>query len=242
MKTALVWMFLLACLAGGVAAAADAPPPAPAKKIDWAKMNAADRKKHMQDVVLPEMKKLFSSVDAFKYGDMTCETCHGPKPSETSFKMPNPALVKLPPPMDRTGFMALHQKKSAMTNFMGNQVKPAMAALLGLDPWTPSNTTGFGCYACHVQAGDPEVGKEPALAKEPAFSAEGGGLKEAKLMESDGNGADTGSAKRKSPTAVAAKTGGSKAKAKAKAKTKTAKTTKTAKKKAASTRAKRSKA
>jgi len=228
-------MFVLACLAGSVAAATDAPPPAPAKKIDWAKMNAADRKQHMQNVVLPEMKKLFSSVDAFKYGDMTCETCHGPKPTETNFKMPNPALVKLPPPMDRTGFMALHQKKSAMTTFMGNQVKPAMAALLGLEPWTPSNTNGFGCYACHAQEGDAKMGKEPAVAagKEPATVTDSGGMKQAKLVESDRHGTDARSGKNKSAKLKAAKAAGSKAKARAK--------TKSAKKKAASTRAKKSK-
>lgn len=165
----------------GVSAAADQSAPAPGKpggettlavgpklparsKIDWEKMNGAERKKYMKATVLPEMKKLFVGFDK-KYKSMTCLTCHGEKAVENKFKMPNGELPKLPAPTDRQGFMALQQKKPEVVKFMGTQVKPAMANLLNLDEWTPANPKGFGCYGCHTQSGAPAA---PATAPAPA--------------------------------------------------------------------------
>jgi len=198
MKTAVVW---IVCLSGFVYLAAGAA--VAGENIDWAKMNAADRKKHMQDTVLPEMKKKFVAADASRFADMTCETCHGAKAEARQYKMPNPELVKLPPPMDKAGFTALHQKNPAMAKFMGNEVKPAMTALLGLEPWTPSNSNGFGCYNCHTREGETATlgkanmgagagtgpAKEPAPDKEPSVTKTEGGLKQANLLDADAAGA-----------------------------------------------------
>src|SRR5207249_1245234 len=68
------------------------------------------------------------------------------------YKMPNPDLPKLPPPTDRAAFMALAEKKPEMTKFMGTQVKPHVAKLLGLAEFNVATKTGFGCYACHTKA------------------------------------------------------------------------------------------
>ncbi|HVZ85601.1 MAG TPA: hypothetical protein VHG72_01430 [Polyangia bacterium] len=129
--------------------ATTAPKLPPRATINWDKMSEADRKKYMKTKVLPEMKKLFSAYDK-KYKDMTCMTCHGSKAAENKFKMPTPELPKLPAPTDRAGFMALQQKKPDVVKFMGTQVKPAVANLLNLDEWAPSNPKGFGCYGCHT--------------------------------------------------------------------------------------------
>ena len=121
------------------------------KKIDWAKMDANAKKKYMKSTVFPEMKKLFVAVDKKHYASMNCQTCHGEKAVENKFKMPNASLPKLPQPTDRAGFMALQQKKPEIVKFMGTQVKPTMAALLGEKEWEPSNPEGFGCYDCHTK-------------------------------------------------------------------------------------------
>ena len=145
------------------------------KKIDWAKMDENAKKKYMKSTVLPEMKKLFVAVDKKHYSNMGCQTCHGEKPAENKFKMPNPCLPKLPQPTDRAGFMALQQKKPEIVKFMGTQVKPTMAALLGKKEWEPSNPEGFGCYACHTQeaaAGAPAPA--PAAGKPGAPAAPAG--------------------------------------------------------------------
>jgi hypothetical protein len=145
-------------------------PKLPARsKIDWEKMNADQRKKYMKTAVLPAMKKLFVGVDK-KYKSMTCLTCHGEKAADNKFKMPNPELPKLPAPTDRARFMALQQKKPDVVKFMGTQVKPAMANLLNIDEWTPTNPKGFGCYGCHTSEG----GAAAAPAAAPAQPAGAG--------------------------------------------------------------------
>ena len=157
------------------AAHAVPPPPSPSpaattaatKKMDWEKMSMAQRKAYMKATVLPEMKKVFVAFDAKKYQDMTCQTCHGDKATDTKFRMPNPQLPKLPPPTDQPGFMALMQQHPEMAKFMGSEVKPKMAALLGLPEAGPNKPKGFSCYWCHAKASatDPAKG---APAKVPA--------------------------------------------------------------------------
>ena len=168
--------FSLVSLSVAVAAGPEAAPApkAPAAKIDWEKMSKADRKKYMKTTVLPEMKKLFVAVDAKHYAKFNCQTCHGSKATEVKFKMPSAELPKLPAPTDRAGFMALQQKKPDVVKFMGTQVKPKMAELLGLAEWTPTSQTGFGCYGCHQQ----QTGEAPA-AKDPAAAKDGAGAKPA---------------------------------------------------------------
>jgi hypothetical protein len=140
------------------------------KKIDWAKMDEKAKKKYMKTTVLPEMKKLFVAVDKKHYSSMNCETCHGKNAPDKKFKMPNADLPKLPQPTDRAGFMALQQKKPEIVKFMGTQVKPTMAALLGVAEWEPSNPKGFGCYNCHTQEG---AAAAPAPATPPAAAKPG---------------------------------------------------------------------
>jgi hypothetical protein len=195
MKTFATMSFGLACLIGTAAVAAEgaaapkaeAPkadaPAAPSaeavaagKKIDWAKMDVAAKKKYMKVTVAPTMKKLFMAFDKKAYSKMNCETCHGKKAADNKFKMPNAELPKLPQPTDRAGFMALQQKKPEAAKFMGTQVKPTMAALLGKPEWSPTNPEGFGCYQCHTKeetaAAAPPVGG-PAAAPKPG-AAPGG--------------------------------------------------------------------
>jgi hypothetical protein len=149
----------------GAAPTAPAPTasaPAPAAKIDWEKMKIGERKKYMKSTVLPEMKKVFAAFDPKTYGKVTCETCHGKGAVEKKYKMPNPDLPKLPGPTDRAAFMALAQKKPDAVKFMGTQVKPKMAALLGEAEWSPANPKGFACYECHTHEEGPAAGAKEA--------------------------------------------------------------------------------
>jgi hypothetical protein len=138
------------------------------KKIDWSKMDENAKKKYMKSTVLPEMKKLFVAVDKKHYSNMSCQTCHGEKAVENKFKMPNPTLPKLPQPTDRAGFMALQQKKPDIVKFMGTQVKPTMAALLGKTEWSPTAPEGFGCYNCHTKEEAAAAPPPPAMGKPAA--------------------------------------------------------------------------
>lgn len=129
--------------------ASAASPAVPAKaKIDWDKMTKDERKKYMRATVLPAAKKTFAAYDAKKYSKVTCATCHGEGATTNgTFKMPNPELPKLPKTPE--GFKELADKKPDMMKFMGQTVKPSVAALLGEEQWTPQNPKGFGCIGCH---------------------------------------------------------------------------------------------
>jgi len=140
------------------------------KKIDWAKMDENAKKAYMKKTVLPTMKKLFVAFDKKRYGGMGCPTCHGEKAAEKKFKMPNAELPKLPSDKDRAGFMALQQKKPEAVKFMGTQVKPTMAALLGVPEWTMTNQSGFGCYQCHTKEAA-AAAPPPSMTGKPAAPA-----------------------------------------------------------------------
>jgi len=173
--------------AAPAAAAPAAPSPeavAAGKSINWDTADAKAKKAHMKKFVLPQMKKLFAAVDK-KYAKMNCDTCHGKKAAENKFKMPSAELPVLPAPTDRAGFMAVAQKKPEVVKFMGTQVKPTMAALIGKAEWTETNPKGFGCYGCHTHEGGAAPaapaaappaapGAKPGAAA-PAAPAKGGG-------------------------------------------------------------------
>ena len=135
-------------------------------------MSTDEKKAYMKKTVLPTMKKLFVAVDKKHYAAMNCQTCHGKKAAENKFKMPSAELPKLPQPTDQAGFMALQQKKPEVVKFMGTQVKPTMAKLLGKPEWEPNNPTGFGCYGCHTKM---ETAAAPSPPMPPATKPAAGG-------------------------------------------------------------------
>src|SRR5262245_41366201 len=143
---------------------ASAPPPATATaagagaagkvvgppEVAWADMPKDQRLEYMKSVVLPRMKQVFTNFNPDRYSKMNCVTCHGDSAAEGSFKMPNPKLPKLPTSPD--GFKKLVADKPAVMDFMKNEVKPKMAALLGAPEYNPETKSGFGCMECHTMA------------------------------------------------------------------------------------------
>jgi hypothetical protein len=138
------------------------PPPAPAAgaqqvvgppEVAWKDMTKEQKGRFMKAVVVPKMKPLFNSFDPEMFQKVDCATCHGTDAKSKGFKMPNPELFVLPgTPAE---FAELAQKKPKWIKFMGEQVKPQMAALLGLknfDPRAP-DPAAFGCHNCHTTKG-----------------------------------------------------------------------------------------
>jgi len=133
------------------AATTSAPaPPATAPAPGWAEMGKQDRIDYMKTVVLPRMKQAFVNFCPDRFGKMNCMTCHGDSAADGSFKMPNPRLPKLPATPE--GFKKLAADKPAFMEFMKNEVKPKMAALLGMPEYNPETKDGFGCMECHTMA------------------------------------------------------------------------------------------
>jgi hypothetical protein len=104
----------------------------------------------MKSAVLPRMKVAFTNFSPDRFSNMNCVTCHGDSAADGSFKMPNPRLPQLPSTSD--GFKKLAAEKPAVMEFMKNEVKPKMAALLGMPDWNPETKSGFGCTECHTTA------------------------------------------------------------------------------------------
>ncbi|HMJ11357.1 MAG TPA: hypothetical protein VK524_08110 [Polyangiaceae bacterium] len=116
-------------------------------KVKFDDLSKDQQKAYMKDVVLPKMKETFLSLNAKRYADMNCMTCHGPDAKKGKFEMPNPKLPKLDP---KDNFKA-HAKEAEVVKFMAERVVPEMAALLGEEPYDPAKQEGFGCFDCHVK-------------------------------------------------------------------------------------------
>ena len=165
-RTSIVLALVLTSAAG----CGDAPPPralsgtgggtgmvggereAPPTKanITWKTMSKAERTQYMKDVVTPRMGEMFRAFDAKVFARFDCTTCHGQSAGEGSYTMPNQALATLPG--NAMGFRALMHDKPEWMRFMGRQVRPQMAALLGLDEVDMRNPKPdqFGCRNCHT--------------------------------------------------------------------------------------------
>ncbi len=63
--------------------------------------------------------------------------------------MPNPELPKLD--LTPAGMKTMHAKFAPMVEFMGKQVLPTMASLVGEQPYDPKTQQGFGCLECHTK-------------------------------------------------------------------------------------------
>jgi hypothetical protein len=124
----------------------EGPPPRP-----WAELSDEDKKAYMREVVLPKMKPLMEGFDPKEFGKVTCATCHGPAGAEKRYEMPSAALHKLPKPGDAAGWARERTRHGPMLEFMGRDVTPTMARLLGKPVFDPGAGTGeFGCTACHT--------------------------------------------------------------------------------------------
>jgi hypothetical protein len=128
-------------------APADAAAPGPAK-VKFDDLSEDQQKQYMKDVVLPQMKETFLSLNAKRYANMNCVTCHGESAKKGEFEMPNPKLPKLDP----TDNFKAHMKHDAeVVKFMAERVVPEMAKLLDEEPYDPTTERGFGCFECHVK-------------------------------------------------------------------------------------------
>src|SRR5690606_23241523 len=114
----------------------------------WPDMTHEQRLAHMQSVVMPKMKEVFTGHDATRFASFSCATCHGPEAKDHNFEMPSPHLPALDP---SDGFAAHKAADPATTEWMMTSVMPAMVEALGVAPYDPETHQGFGCFGCHQQ-------------------------------------------------------------------------------------------
>ena len=128
---------------------ANASHAAPGPPKPWATMKKPERKKYMEDVVLPKMKVLLREFYDQRFGVVKCVTCHGAGVKNETYKMPNPKLPQLP--TDDAGWADLRKHQGDIVRFMETKVKPTMAALIGEQPSGPGVKHGFDCTECHTR-------------------------------------------------------------------------------------------
>lgn len=116
----------------------------------WARMNAQQRGQYMAQSVMPVMTEMLHAYDSTRYADVTCATCHGANARAVHFHMPN-TLPTLPA-FGSPEATAWHQRDPRMFQFMGERMVPAMAQLLGQQPFNMQTHQGFGCGGCHPHA------------------------------------------------------------------------------------------
>jgi hypothetical protein len=119
--------------------------------VAYKDMDKKQRGAYMKKVVLPRARELFSAFDP-KLPEVGCKTCHGDGVADHTFKMPNPKIKPLP--NTEEAFMAWVSKDkdaARWAKFMGEQLTPEMAKLVGKQPFDPKTKTGeFSCGACHT--------------------------------------------------------------------------------------------
>jgi hypothetical protein len=148
-RLATVLLFVVAACgskAKGPAAPTDKPAAAALPDLPFEKLTQEQRGQFMKEKVMPAMEPIFASH--LKAGEkFTCKTCHGTSVDKEVFDMPNADIVAL-------NFADMSKYKKEDLEWMGKQVKPAMAKLLGMPEFEPEHPDpkAFGCLQCHTQA------------------------------------------------------------------------------------------
>lgn len=97
----------------------------------------------MVEYVMPGMQPVFAQSP-----DFSCKTCHGAEQVDNrAFAHPNQYLPRLE---FKDGKMTSFETHPEVSQFMAEKVLPAMAQIMGKEPYTPENPTGFGCSGCHA--------------------------------------------------------------------------------------------
>jgi hypothetical protein len=151
---------IAAAACGGIAAACGGTQPAPSTPAvppasqsaappqkSWTDMNHDERLLLMKTGVFPRMQEAFQKLDAKRFADFSCKTCHGEGVKEKTFDMPNPQLPKLDPKGDFKAEMDVHPD---VTKFMMTTVVPTVSGILGIPQYDPATKKGFGCHNCHT--------------------------------------------------------------------------------------------
>jgi hypothetical protein len=106
-----------------------------------ADMTKEQKAAFMKQRVVPAMAPVFQGFSE-DFADFSCETCHGP-----DYKLPKEVLPEL---VMKDGQITAFAEAPEASKFMAEQVVPAMAQALGLEPYNPETHQGFGCGGCHA--------------------------------------------------------------------------------------------
>jgi mono/diheme cytochrome c family protein len=150
MKFACVLLLVPALAACGSKSSSATSPQADNAKVvlpdvPFDQLDQDQRVEFMKQKVVPAMEPVFKNHDPKEYAEFGCQTCHGKQAAQGHFDMPTTDIPKL-------SFKDMSKFKPEDLEWMGKEVKPAMAKLLGrpeFDPEKP-DPKAFGCQNCHT--------------------------------------------------------------------------------------------
>lgn len=125
------------------------------EELVWSEMNMAQRKQHMELVVLPIAGSVFQSWRPGEYDEIGCSLCHGQGAASEDYNMPTAHLPRL------SGELFLGQEfrdHPETTGLKLDRLVPEMAAALGKSEFSLITRSGFGCYSCHLGPDGPKFG------------------------------------------------------------------------------------
>ncbi len=100
----------------------------------------------MAACMLPEIAPLVQAIDPSRYADFSCTNCHGDDLAGGTYAMPGAIELDWAAAGTwGTDFYDVATETGAMT-----EVARTAALLLGYEPISPTNPTGFRCSNCHV--------------------------------------------------------------------------------------------
>lgn len=99
----------------------------------------------MGSCFLPETTATMQAIDADKFASFTCSNCHGSDMAGGTYAMPAATPLSW---YDSAGWDPKYFDASTGTGGMATLSEQA-AALLGEEPWSEKNPSGFGCANCH---------------------------------------------------------------------------------------------
>jgi hypothetical protein len=125
------------------------------QEMAWSEMNVAQRKQHMDRVVVPIAASVFQSWRPGEYDEIGCALCHGAGFASEDFRMPTAHLPRL------SGELFLGREFRDYPETTGlklDRLVPEMAAALGKSEFSLITRRGFGCYSCHLGPDGPMFG------------------------------------------------------------------------------------
>ena len=146
---------ILALVLGGCHPKRGGPVEMSGERITWTKMSIDQKKRHMDNVVLPRAAQVFRTWRPDRYPQIDCTLCHGPDPVAVNFRMPSAHLPRL------SGEALLgpeFARNPETTRLKLDSLVPAMSEALGLKSFSVITRRGFGCYSCHLGPDGPMFG------------------------------------------------------------------------------------
>ena len=125
------------------------------RPVEWSDMDISQRKRHMEQVVLPIAASVFQSWRPERYAQVDCTLCHGQGFRTENFHMPTNHLPRL------SGTLLLgpeFQSHPETTQLKLHRLVPEMAEALGKSQFSLLTRRGFGCYSCHLGPAGPMFG------------------------------------------------------------------------------------